>query len=300
MSNFKRTIIRGTQWFARIGVSQLLGSVPKMRSAAGEGAKPVISPKELDWSAQEIDGLNCEWLTPPGAPADAVLLYFHGGGGVLGLYNSSRNIIGHIAAACNTRAFMPDYRLAPENPFPDALDDCMKTYNWLLAEGFDPRKIVVLGDSMGGYLTISSLLALRDSGNPLPAAAVYISPVTDPTSSGESMKSNAKKDALLSPQFMWTVMSHYVKKHNLADPYLSPLTADLSGLPPMLIQVGEDEILLDDSRRLGERSKAAGVDVNLEVWPSMWHDWHVCVPYLDESNLAIKKIAEFIGRQVNQ
>lgn len=294
MVNVKRTLIRGTQWIVRTGVLAYLGNMPKLRSAAGDGAKPVILPKGLEWCAVTIDGLNCEWITPPGSPENAVLLYLHGGGGVLGLYNSSRKIIGHIAAASHLRAFMPDYRLAPENPFPDALNDCLNAYNWLLTEGIDPKKIVILGDSMGGYLTISTLLRLRDSGQPLPAAAVCISPVTDPTCSGESMKTNAKSDALLSPQFMQTVMAHYVQKHDLGDTYLSPLTADLSGLPPFLIQAGEGEILLDDARRFSERAKAAAVEVNLEVWPAMWHDWHVCVPDLDEANQAIAKIAEFI------
>lgn len=298
MVNIKRTFIRGTQWVTKMGANQLLGSMPRLRSAAGEGAKPVILPKGLDWSAETIDGLKCEWITPPGATSDVVLLYLHGGGGVLGLYNSSRRIIGHIAAASHLRAFMPDYRLAPENPFPDALDDCIKAYDWLLNEGIDPKKIVILGDSMGGYLSISTLLRLRDSGLPLPAAAVCISPVTDPTCSGETMKINAKSDALLSPQFMWTVMAHYVQKHDLADPCLSPLTADLSGLPPMLIQAGEGEILLDDARRFSERAKAAGADVTLEVWPSMWHDWHVCVPGLDEANQAIARTAQFIHQMV--
>lgn len=298
MVNIKRTFIRGTQWVTKMGANQLLGSMPKLRAAAGEGAKPVILPKGLDWSAETIDGLKCEWIAPPGAPSDAVLLYLHGGGGVLGLYNSSRRIIGHIARTSHLRAFMPDYRLAPENPFPDALEDCLKAYNWLLSEGIDPKKIVILGDSMGGYLTISTLLRLRDSGQPLPAAAVCISPVTDPTCSGETMKTNAKSDALLSPQFMWTVMAHYVQKHDLADPSLSPLTADLSGLPPMLIQAGEDEILLDDARRFSERAKKAGVDVNFEIWPAMWHDWHICAPGLDEANQAISRIAKFVHQQV--
>jgi monoterpene epsilon-lactone hydrolase len=299
MVNIKSNLIRGTQWIVRTIVLAYLGNMPKLRSVAGDGAKPVILPKGLEWSAETIDGLNCEWITPPGASSDTVLLYLHGGGGVLGLYNSSRRIIGHIAAASHLPAFMPDYRLAPEYPFPAALEDCLKAYSLLLKKGIDPKKIVILGDSMGGYLTISTLLRLRDSGLPLPAAAMCISPVTDPTSSGETMKTNAKRDALLSPQFMWTVMAHYVQKYDLTDPYLSPLTADLSSLPPMLIQAGEGEILLDDAKRFSERARAAGVDVNLEVWPEMWHDWHVCVPDLDEANEAIKKIAEFIRKVIS-
>jgi epsilon-lactone hydrolase len=297
--SLKRSLIRGTQWVTRIGGTAMLGSLPSLRKAAGDGAMLKVEPQGLAWSDEVCDGVPCEWITPKDAPDDAVLLYFHGGGGVLGLYNSSRKIIGYIAAASKRKALLVDYRLAPEHPFPAGLEDCVTAYKWLLAQGIDAKKIVILGDSMGGYLTISALLSLRDQKLPLPAAAVGISPADDPTCSGESVRSNANKDALLSPRFMRTVTTMYVGNHPLSDPILSPLTADLTGLPPMLIQVGGDEILLDDARRFKERSLAFNMEVTLEVWPRMWHDWHICAPALDESMQAVENIAQYIGKKIS-
>ena len=290
-----RSMIRGTQWVARIGSSVLINSLIKLRKAAGEGATPKIEPLGLALSEREVKGICCEILTPPEAPKDAVLLYLHGGGGVLGLYNSSRKIIGHICEASGLQAVLVDYRLAPEYPFPCGLEDCVAVYRGLLAEGMDAKRIVILGDSMGGYLTVSMLLHLRENGLPLPAGAVCISPVTDPTCSGESMQTNVRKDALLSPKFMRGCMSMYVGNHKLEDATLSPLTADLGGLPPMLVQVGEHEILLDDAKRLHARGTEQGARITLEIWPRMWHDWHVCAPALQEAMDAIGKIAGFVA-----
>jgi acetyl esterase/lipase len=296
MSNMKSYFIRGTQWITRIAVLPLLGSIPKLRIGTGAGAHQIQVPKGLHWASVDADGVRCEWITPPNAPNDAVLLYLHGGGGVLGLYNSARRMIGHISLACNLRALIPDYRLAPEYPFPAGLNDCVAAYRWLLSEGFKPQRIVIAGDSMGGYLTICTLLVLRDNGQPLPASAVCISPNTDPTCSGKSMQTNALRDALLSPKFARTLMSLYVSNHDLGDPYISPLVADLHGLQPILIQAGADEILLDDSRRFSDYALAASIDLTLEIWPHMWHDWHSCVPDLSEANQAIGRIAEFVNK----
>jgi acetyl esterase/lipase len=190
------------------------------------------------------------------------------------------------------------HRLAPEDPFPAGLNDCVAAYRWLLSNGLKPNRIVIAGDSEGGHLALSTLLVLRDGHEPLPAAAICISPNTDPTCSGRTMSTNARRDATLSPTFARTMMQLYAGTHNLGDPHISPLLADLHGLPPLLIQVGADEILLDDSRRFGERAQEAGVDLTLEVWPPMWHVWHSCVPGLAEANQAIEGIAEFVRRHL--
>jgi len=298
MSNLQRFYIRGSQWFFRIAALPLLASIPKLRLGAGAGAHKIKIPPGIQWSEIKASGLRCEWIIPQEAPAQAVILYLHGGGGVLGLYNSIRWMASHLALACKLRFLLPDYQLAPEHPFPAGLDDCVAAYRWLLAEGFEPQRLVIAGDSAGGYLTISMLLALRDLGLPLPAAAVCISPSADPTCSGESMRTNAWKDALVSPKFVRTMTKHYVGNHDLGDPILSPLKADLHGLPPMLTQAGEDEVLLDDARRFSERAQIAGVNVKLEVWPEMWHDWHTCVPKLPEAKRAMEHIAEFVNRYI--
>lgn len=290
--------IRGTQWIYRIGSVFLLGSIPKLRIGSGAGARQIEVPKGLHWASVVVGEICCEWITPPDAPTDAVLLFLHGGGGVLGLYNSMRKMIGHISSACNLRAFIPDYRLAPENPFPAGLNDCVAAYCSLLSEGFNPQRIVIVGDSAGGYLTIGSLLFLRDNGQPLPAAAVCISPSTDPTCSGKSLKTNILRDALLSPIFVRTMTSLYIDDHDLRNPYISLLTANLRGLPPILIQAGADEVLLDDSRLFSDYALAADVELTLEIWPHMWHDWHSCVPNLSEANQAIGCIAVFVDKHV--
>jgi epsilon-lactone hydrolase len=298
MASMKTIYIRGMQWASRIAAIPLLGSIPTLRIGSGAGVKKIRIPEGIHWEAVDANGVHCEWLTPANVSTDAALLYFHGGGGVLGLYNSSRNLAGHVALTCNLHTLLVDYRLAPENPFPAGLNDCVSTYLWLISRGIQSHRIVIAGDSMGGCFTICTLLKLRDLDQPLPAAAVCISPNTDPTLSGKSMKTNAKKDALLSPKFARKMMLLYVSGQELNDPYLSPLTADLHGLPPLLIQAGADEILLDDSVRFSDAAWAAELDLTLEVWPHMWHDWHSCVPDLPEANQAIERIAEFIRKYI--
>ncbi|MCJ7586080.1 MAG: alpha/beta hydrolase [Anaerolineales bacterium] len=298
MSNIKSYFIRGTQWIYRIAALPLLGSISKLRIGSGAGEHQIQVPKGLHWASVDASEVRCEWMIPPDATTDAVLLYLHGGGGVLGLYNSSRKMIGHIALACDLRVLIPDYRLAPEYPFPAGMNDCVVAYRWLLSEGFKPQQIVIAGDSIGGYLTICTLLVLRDNGQPLPAAAVCISPNTDLTCNGKTMQTNALRDALLSPKFARTMASLYVGNHDMSDPHISPLLADLHGLPPILIQAGADEILLDDSRRFSDNALAAGVELTLEIWPHMWHDWHSCVPDLAEANQAIGRIAEFVNKYI--
>jgi len=298
MLSIKSLRIRFNQWMYRISAERMLSSVPTLRASAGEGSEEIQVPEGLEWTTMNVDGVRCEWMTPPNAPKNAALLYYHGGGGVLGLYKLSRNMPGHISLRCNLRTFLPDYRLAPEHPYPAGLDDCVTAYRWLLAKGFPAKRIVMAGDSMGGDLVICTLLRLRDAGVPLPAAAVCVSPNTDPTCSGRSMRTNAWRDAVLSPKFARTMMSLYVGGHALDDPYLAPLKADLRSLPPMLIQAGAWEILLDDSKRFSERARAAGVDLKLEIWPNMWHDWHWSAPDLTEANLAIDRIAEYVHHHI--
>lgn len=297
MYKLKRFFIFCTMWLYRIVGELLLGSIPALRKAAGTDS-PIQIEKGLHWDVISANGVRCEWIVPPNAPSDAVLIYLHGGGGVLGLSNTLRKMVGYISLACNLRSLIPDYRLAPENPFPAGLNDCLAVYGWLLSEGINPNRIVIAGDSAGGHLTLSCLLAIRDAGQPIPAAAVCISPNIDPTCDGKSMRANARRDASLSPKFARTMMRHYVKNHDLDDPHLSPLKADLHGLPPILIQAGANEILLDDSARFNESAKNASVDVTLEIWPGMWHDWHTSVPTLREAKQAIDQIGKFVEEHI--
>lgn len=299
MSQIKSQVLRGKLWIQKIaGTLLLIASVSGFRKAWGTDVKQIHIPKGIDWEPVDVEGVHAEWLSPQDSPSDAALLHLHGGGGVLGLSNSARWMTGYLSLACHLRILLLDYRLAPEYPFPAGVNDCVAAYRWLLSRGLAPQRIVVAGDSAGGHLMLSTLLMIRDTMQPLPAAAVGISMVTDPTCSGKSMRSNALRDTLLSGTFARTMMRHYVGGHPLNDPYLSPLIADLHNLPPMLIQAGADEILLDDSRRFCDYARAAGVNVTLEIWPNMWHVWHYCAPELPEANQAIEYIARFIHSHI--
>ena len=233
-----------------------------------------------------------EWIIPPGAASDPVILYLHGGGWTLGWYNSHRWLVAQICKAAHSRALAVDYRLAPEHPFPAALEDCQTAYRWLLKHGTSPQNIVIAGDSAGGNLTLTTLMALRDAGDPLPAAAVCISPMTDLEGSGESFRT--RKDPMVTAEFALAMARCYAGDQNPRLPLLSPHYGDLCGLPPLLIQVGAAEILLSDATRLAEKARSVGVEVTLAIWPNMWHVWHIFTPYLPEAQQAVNAMGAFI------
>jgi monoterpene epsilon-lactone hydrolase len=235
-----------------------------------------------------------EWLRPPGVPADAVVLYLHGGGYVLGSPRSHRHLAAALARAAGTPAVLVDYRLAPEHPFPAAVDDAVAAYRWLLGRGLAPGRIVVAGDSAGGGLTVALLLALRGLGLPQPAGAVCISPWVDLTCSGASYLTRQDVDPIVTHESVTTMAQAYAAAADPKAPLLSPLYGDLHGLPPLLVQVGSDEVLLDDALGLAERARAAGVEVALEEWPRMIHVWHWFLPMLDEAQQALDGIGAFV------
>lgn len=294
MTDAITVVARALCWFFRWRGDRLLGSIPRLRQANGAASAKVQVPEGLQWQALDAGGVRCEWLIPPAALPDAALIYLHGGYGVLGLTNDHRRLAGHLALAGGMRALLVNYRLAPEAPFPAGLEDCLAAYRFLLGEGYSPGRLALGGDSAGGWLALSLLLALRGAGDPLPAAAACISPVVDPTLSGASITLNAGRDALLSPRSLRALIPLYTGGHPLDDPLLAPLLADLGRLPPLLVHAGGDEILLDDARRLVERARAAGADVKLGIWPGMWHDFHVFVPYLPEARQAVREVGTFI------
>ena len=240
-----------------------------------------------------------EWLEPPGVRADTVLLYLHGGGYVIGSPRSHRHLAAAIARAAGTRALVLDYRLAPEHPFPAALDDAIAAYQWLRGQGIAPGRIVVAGDSAGGGLTVATLLALRDRGLPRPAAGVCISPWVDLTCSGKSYATKAASDPIVAHDTITALAEAYVgTSGDRKAPLASPLHADLRHLPPLLVQVGSEEVLLDDALGLGARARAAGVDATVEEWPAMIHVWHWFLPMLDEAEQAVAVIGKFIRARI--
>ena len=254
-----------------------------------------MAPVPVDITCEKVSagGVPAEWVTAPDA-RDRTLLYLHGGGYVIGSPNSHRDLAGRLSRASGARVLVLDYRLAPEHPFPAAVDDALAAYRWLLSQGHAPDRIVIGGDSAGGGLTLATLVALRDAGQPLPAAGVCLSPWTDLAGTGESLRTKAQVD----PMVQWSRLSQYAAaylgKQDARTPLASPLFADLRGLPPLLIQVGTAETLLDDAARVVERAKAAGVDVTYEAWDDMIHVFQAFAMLLPEGQQAIEKIGAFI------
>lgn len=250
-------------------------------------------PPGIDISPVKINGLSAEWILPANAKKEKVIFFVHGGGYVSGSCSDHRIHVTKFVKGSNVGALLYEYRLAPEHPYPAALDDSITAYQWLLAQGISSSNIVFTGDSAGGGLCLALLLALRDKNIPLPAAAVALSPWTDLKCTGESYQTNAKK--CLSPEGTWTAFSkHYVGDSDPGLPYISPLYGDLHGLPPLLIHVGSDEILLDDSIRFAEKAEQAGVDVTLKVGEGMFHCFPVCAPLFPEATQAMDEICDFI------
>ena len=235
-----------------------------------------------------------EWLRPPSARPGHVVLYLHGGGYVIGSPRSHRHLAAAIASAAGTDGLLLDYRLAPEHPFPAALDDAVAAYRWLLDQGIAAEHIAVAGDSAGGGLTVATLLALRDARLPRPAAGVCISPWVDLTCSGGSYRSKAGVDPIVRQAGVAEMARAYLGSTDPRSPLASPLFADLRGLPPLLIHVGSDEVLLDDAIGLAERAKAAGVEATLQEWDRMIHVWHWFLPLLDEAHAAVESIGGFV------
>ena len=223
------------------------------------------APKGVRREPAIADGVPAAWLIPEGADVERVILYLHGGAFVIGSIESHWKMVARIAKAAGCRALLIDYRLAPEHRFPAALDDSVKAYRWLLAKGYQPDRIAIAGDSAGGTLTASTLVTLRDAGDPLPAAGVMLSPATDMEMSGESFKTRAREDPMIRQSWGGKCIGMYLGSTDPRDPLASPLYADLQGLPPLLIQVGTREVLLDDSLRFTDRAKEQGVEVDLEV-----------------------------------
>jgi acetyl esterase/lipase len=254
-------------------------------------------PSQTRFEKFELEGQPAAWIRPPGAVGDRVLIHFHGGGYVTGSIDGHRMLGVPLAQALKMDLLLPEYRLAPEHPFPAALQDALQAYRWLLAQGHAPGRILLSGDSAGGGLALAMLVALREAGEPLPAAAVLMSPWVDLTNSGRSHATRAKADAVLRTEGLREWALCYAGESKLDDPRVSPLHADLHGLPPLLIQVGSEEILLDDARRLAEKAAAQGVAVTLRVWEGMWHVWQLLGDFVPETRAAFKEIDDFI-RQI--
>jgi monoterpene epsilon-lactone hydrolase len=251
-------------------------------------------PKDVRITPETAGGVACEWVeTPRGAP-DRAFLFFHGGAYNAGSPLTHRPLAANLSRTTHMRLLLPAYRLAPEHPFPAGVKDALLVYQWLLNRGFSEHNIIVGGDSAGGGLALSMLLALRVAGARMPRAAVLLAPWTDLTVSSETYETLRAADPIITRERLRESGLWYAGKRDPADPLLSPLFADLKGLPPLLIHVGGDETMLDDSRRLAERARAAGVPVSFTVFEGMWHVFHNAGTGVPEAQRAIDEIGGFV------
>lgn len=254
-------------------------------------------PADISRETVSADGVPCERLVPADAARDRVLLYLHGGGFVYGLTPPHMTMVAQLVRLMKIPAVVVDYRVAPTHPFPAALDDCVTAYRWLLKQGWRAANIVLAGDSAGGNLAITTMMRLRDSGDALPAAAACLSPAAD--LSEKTSVGPAYNDPLLPARAIAMYRRSYVAGNDARNPFISPVFGDWRGLPPLLVHVGEDEILRDDAQRIADLGRVAGLDVRLEVYPRMWHVWQLNLE-LPEAAHSLADIAQFLRSHLPQ
>jgi monoterpene epsilon-lactone hydrolase len=274
-------------------------TIEEIRAGWEKFAASFVPAADISFTPDVARGVAVEWVTAPDSEPSRVVLYLHGGGYTIGSIASYRSYTGRLARATQSRLLSVGYRLAPEHPFPAALDDAVSSYHWLLDQGISPSRISVVGDSAGGGLALSMAIAIRDAGAPTPASIVAIGPSTDLAKEGASMKERAHLDPIVTYESSMAHALRYVgPRGNLKHPLASPLYADLRGLPPLLIMVGTHEALFDDSTRFAAKAEAAGVEVQLDIWEEMIHVWPFFADILPEGRQAIDKIGDYIKARI--
>ncbi len=256
-------------------------------------------PKGFILDNKSVDDINCDFISPQSAPPNKIIMYFHGGGLVCGTAKAHRGIVAKIAGKANLKAVVFDYGLAPEKPFPNGLNDSLAVYKYLL-KNYRPENIAFMGDSGGGNLCLATLVALKINGLEQPSCAVALSPWTDLTNSGESRKFNAENDKLCWKNSENVFSQYYCNGESPENPLISPLFADLTGLPPIRLYAGGHETMLSDSVSFAEKAKKSGVDIKLTVGEGLFHCYPACAPLFPEATKALEDIAEFITQQVKQ
>jgi len=287
-ARFWRSVLRKIFKNQKLSIAQYRASGEKNSRFMG------AIPKNVKVEKVDIDGIHAEWLVPVGAKHEKVIIYLHGGGYVSGSIKSHRMLCGLLASHTGVKVLAMDYRLAPQHPFPAALDDSLKVYHWLLMQGYSSANIIICGDSAGGGLSVATVLALKNKNESPPAAVVCLSPWVDLTLKNQTHTTMADAEAMLRTDVLREWASAYSNESNLTHPLVSPVYADFHGFPPLLIQVGSNEILLDDSILLAGKAKAAGVQVELKIWDGMWHVWQILGELIPESKKAFEEIGQFV------
>ncbi len=272
--------------------------VEALREASERKGASFPIPADVTFTPLAAEGVRAEWSQTPGVSPGHVLMFFHGGGYYRGSIAGARELAARMAREGGMRGFSVGYRLAPEHRFPAPVEDAMGAYRWLLAEGIEPGRIAVAGASAGGGLAMALLLAARGEGLPLPGAAVLLSPWVDLTQSGATFATNAAADPLIGKPYLDRFANLYLEGADPTQPLASPLFGEMAGLPPLLIQVGGAETMLDQSERLAAKARGAGVDATVEVWPEMTHVWQGNGPGIPEARQAVEKAGAWLREKM--
>lgn len=271
-------------------------SIDEMRLGLEKATKFAMLPAKTSISQVNYNNVSAEWVSAKNADENYAVLYLHGGGYNLGSPKTHREFAAHISNESCAKVLLPDYRLAPENPFPAGLEDAIASYQYLMDSGYQNKRIAIAGESAGGGLTLATCLSLKDEKTPLPSSIVCLSPWTDLEMTGESIKVLADRDPMLKLKSLEMMASNYIGSDDSKASLISPIHADYKDLPPMLIHVGSDEILLDDSKRVAEMAREDGVDVTLKIYDQMWHFFHVFYKLMPEAKAATKEVGAFIQK----
>jgi acetyl esterase/lipase len=269
-------------------------TIEGIRKGLEAAARISFLPAQTTVKKSHFHGIPAEWVCGKNSEQDKAILYLHGGGYNSGSPNTHRELAAHISNASGATVLVPDYRLAPEHAFPAALEDAVACYRRLIREGFSNTKIAIAGDSAGGGLTLATCFFLKQNGDPLPSSLACISPWTDLEATGDSIKTLQGIDPMLNLHALRVMASNYISDHDPRLPTISPLYSDFKDFPPTLVQVGSDEILLDDSVRIAEKAREAGVDLTLKVFDDLWHVFHVFYRLMPEAKNAVKALGAFI------
>ena len=293
MASLRSFIIRqiSKQYMKKVNPNR---DVHEMRKGFEMRAGTLPAASGVTVRKESIDGIDCDLHVPNGCEDAPLIYYLHGGAYMMGSPGTHRRLVSYIARASGMRAVLPDYRLAPENRFPAALEDSLRVWRALLKGGARPEDMAIAGDSAGGNLATATLLSLRDAGEQLPAACFLLSPWLDLAGDGESHHTRSKYDPWFKPEYLPEIVHRFCGDDEIRSPLVSPVFAEASGFPPTLIQVGDHEILLSDSTRMADNIKAAGGRVDLHIWPDMWHVFQFFIGQMPESKKAIDDIARFL------
>lgn len=296
-----RFLLKNRHWFKGRHTAEVITpmtDIRPLREAVRKGAARAKLPPGVRITPLEAGPVTGEWHLPAGAPTDRMILYCHGSGFVMGSARDHRSIVANLAAGCGLRTLAFDYSLAPEHPFPAAVEEAEALYVWLLEQGWTPENLVVAGDSAGACIALGALLKLKDRGFAMPRAMAAVSPCTDLTRSGASHVRNRLLDPVTPPGANETYMNWYLGGKDPRQPYASPLFGDLAGLPPLLIFAGSLETLLDDAVALTERVKEAGGMATLRVGEGLFHCYPLLAPLFPEASAAHRELCGFIRAQL--